>query len=200
MSESYSMTYGFDLAYEVPDGWAENRSNADAIGLSRGDGVRTYVLLVLQSRPLSGSLADTYSVLWRDILLGMFTSDIKPLPMQLRLKSGYALAFDGGNMKMNTGESTFVVFYVIAAEDRAVPIIGVYNGWDESLEITMRNFFDTATIRGSSPAKAPLFTEAQMVGKWSLSCHAGPCQVNGTRVSEWMFVISTPSKGGRRGF
>ena len=173
------ITYGLDLLYEVPYGWTEDRSDTNGITLSGIKqnqpgtdfyGVSRYSVMVLPSQPLSGSLADTYSILWRQIVLDFLTTDIKPLPMQLRLKSGYMLAYDGGNMKMvDNGESMDIVFYVIAAEDRAVPILAVYTGWDESLETTIKNFFDTATIRGASPSKAPLFTEDQMVGKWTAS-------------------------------
>lgn len=163
-----------DLVYSLPSGWTEQRG-ADWITLNYSvagpSPTESYTLVILPSKPLSGTLTATFQALWAEMITPTFTPlqdpAIVPAPMRRRLASGFVAAFDGGLMKTNNGGMFTTMLYLISSGDRVVPILGMYGLLGDQSEPVLSAFFDSVSISGQTPVKAPLFDASELVGKWS---------------------------------
>jgi len=166
-----------DLRYTVPAGWVQQEVNGFPLLVKEKNEQWVkyrFSLLIFPTEALTGSVRDQFEGYWKSFVTPNYTSNIAPLPMMSRLKSGYACAFDADSeaKTANGGEAT-VALYMIAHGGRAVPVMGIYSGpdwtFDKAAEVEIGQFLDTAQIPGASAAKVPLFSAADLAGDWSAS-------------------------------
>jgi hypothetical protein len=114
-----------------------------------------------------------FNTLWKQVAPQTFAEPIQPLPLRMRLKSGASLFYDGGNMRLRQGnvEVTGMV-YVVIQGGLATAAVGVFTGWDASLDRELREIFDGTRITGVAGKEPPLFTRGELVGRWRYSTSA----------------------------
>ncbi len=158
-----------DLVYQVPDGWSEQRGEVATLSYQYEDmyDKKSFTLVILPSRPVQGSLGETYQALWAEQILPLFTPGFEPAPFRRRLASGYPLWFDGDDMVASSGATFQVILYMVVAGDRVVPLVGLYLGLDQKVEIPIAAFFDALSVSGAAPTSDPLFDAAELAGDWS---------------------------------
>ncbi len=77
-------------------------------------GVRDYSLIILKSSAAGESLVATFRSQWKGVILSLFETDLSPLPIRRRLKSGLACALDGTLMKnKSNGGQVQCILYVL---------------------------------------------------------------------------------------
>lgn len=166
-----------DLQYVVPQGWVATQINGSPQLVKEKNEQWTKFrlsLLILPTEPLVGSVRDQFQQCWKAYVSPNFTTNIAPLPLMSRMKSGHACAFDADSgAKIKNGPDVTVALYLLAHGGRAVPVMGIYAGpdwnFDKSAEAEISQFLDTARIAGTSTQKVALFSAASVAGDWSES-------------------------------
>jgi hypothetical protein len=166
-----------DLRYTVPAGWAQQEVNGYPLLVKEKNEEWVkyrFSLLIFPTEALTGSVHDQFEGYWKSFVTPNYTSNIVPLPLMTRLKSGYACAFDAeSEARSNNGAEATVALYMIAHGGRVVPVLGIYSGpdwtFDKEAEVEIGQFLDAAQIPGASAEQVPLFSAAQLAGEWAES-------------------------------
>jgi hypothetical protein len=172
----------YDLVYQTPAGWTESRVylNAITLGFDKEDFYdhQHPRIHVFPSRPRQGAINAQFMALWNELVVapGEFTPGYTPGPLRRRTTTGYAMALDGNQTTLAKGGSAQLGLYVIYTDDKVVPILAT--GVDWNFEKLADAFFNSLTIRGSSPSKTPLFDTSELVGHWSTQAVSVASYVN----------------------
>ncbi|MBI2299605.1 MAG: hypothetical protein HYU66_11805 [Armatimonadetes bacterium] len=166
-----------DLRYTVPAGWAAQEVNGFPllVKAKNEEWVKyRFSLLIFPSEALTGTVREQFAGYWKSFVIPNYTSTIAPLPLMVRLKSGYACAFDADSeVKDANGAQVTVAIYMLAHGGRVVPVMGTYSGpnwtFDKAAEAEIGQFLDSAQIPGASAEKVVLFAPADLAGEWSES-------------------------------
>ncbi len=159
-----------DLQYIAPRGWAQTEVNGERTLKKFNEDHKVFNLVVLPTRPLNGSLRDTFAQLWNMYIGSEFATTIAPLPMMTRLKSGYACAFDvDDGAKFKNGVHFRAALYLIAQGGMVTPVVGMFAIYDTKVEGELEGFFESARIPGASTAKVKLFAASDIAGDWARS-------------------------------
>jgi hypothetical protein len=160
-----------DVAYNPPSGWTRSKSG-DATLLVRtidlGFGLKNdFRLMVFPAERVQGSPAQTFSALWKRLIEPVFVSTMRPLPLRVRLRSGAALLYDGDTAAVLRQNNSQIGAFLYMATDggTAVPIVGMFTGWDAELKRGLDGFFAGLRV-GSGGKAAPLFSLKEVAGTW----------------------------------
>jgi hypothetical protein len=85
-----------DLQYNVPPGWTQTKVNGFPLLVKEKNEEYTKYrvsLLVFPTEPLSGSIREQFVGYWNSFITPNYETNIAPIPMMVRLKSGHACAF-----------------------------------------------------------------------------------------------------------
>jgi hypothetical protein len=161
----------------TPAGW--RRIEADgALKLERVDDLgfgqkNLFRVTFLPPVRAQRSASATFDTLFRQVAAANFQAPIHPLPLRVRLKRGASLLYDGGDMRLREGgiQVTGMV-YVVLQGGMAGAAVGVFTGWDSSVDRALREIFDGVRIVGAARKEPPLFTRRALAGRWRSSTSA----------------------------
>ncbi len=162
------------VSYNPPPGWSQSKSGNATLFVRTKDlgfGLKNdYRLLVFPAEPVQASPTQMFAALWERLVQPVFNSSLRPLPLRVRLRNGAALFYDGDNdAVLRQNKSQMGAFLYIATDGgTAVPVVGMYKGWDEDLKRGLDAFFGSLRI-GSGGKGAPLFTLEEIAGTWRAS-------------------------------
>jgi hypothetical protein len=162
------------LTFDVPAGW--NRTEISGlVTLVRvedlGFGMKNeFRIISLPPERSAGKPMESFQGLWNKHVGGVFVTSMHPLPIRARLRTGAALLYDGGTMRLrqNNAEATGFL-YVVVDGDLIAPFLAVFTGWDQALDRALRPFFDSVRVPGGTGQPKPLFTRQELVGAWRSS-------------------------------
>lgn len=163
-------------AYRVPAGWTRTERDG-TVTLSRvvdlGFGVKQdFRLVPLASEAVSGTPVAMFQDLWRRYMGTLFAGAPAPLPLRVRLASGAALLYDGHSMRLRQNNASLDGGFLYAVFDGSsvLPVMGFFQGRDQSLDRDLRLFFDSVrTPGGGGRTVVPLFTGPEIAGVWRSS-------------------------------
>jgi hypothetical protein len=163
-----------NVFYNPPPGWSRSMNGNATLFVRTKDlgfGLKNdYRLLVFPAERVQASPTQMFATLWERLVQPVFNSSLRPLPLRVRLRNGAALFYDGDNdAVLRQNKSQMGAFLYIATDGgTAVPVVGMYKGWDEDLRRGVDAFFGDLRIGGGGKA-APLFTLGEIAGTWRAS-------------------------------
>ncbi|MBC8065609.1 MAG: hypothetical protein H7Y17_12315 [Chlorobia bacterium] len=166
-----------DLQYTLPPEWTESKINGlPLLVKEKNEEYNKYrvSLLVFPSEPISGSTREQFVGYWRAFIAPNYTTTIAPIPLMVRLKNGYACAFDGEwDAKDKNGAPITIALYMVAHGGRVVPIMGMFTGpnWfsDGKVDVEVGKILETSRIPGASAIRVKLFNATNLAGDWTES-------------------------------
>jgi hypothetical protein len=162
------------LTVPTPENW--QRADADGVVkleriIDLGWNLKNEFRMVFSApMPAGETPLATFTALYPQFAGAAFASVRPPLPLRVRLKSGAVLLFDGGDVRLRSGDGELTgVVYVLVQGGMAVAAIGTFVGWNETLDATLREVFEGVRIAGASGKNPPLFSRNELAGKWRSS-------------------------------
>lgn len=173
------------VTFAAPSGW-QSETDAGATILTRAADTENaaFRLIVLPASPSSSSPREDFQRLWKEAVLGVFETDVPPLPFFYRLPSGSTVLFDGALMRNKNepqGGARSIFLYVVRVGATTVPVLAVqdskgasFNDLGEiftgkraaALNQTLTLFLNSIRVAGESPKPVALLDRSQFVGTW----------------------------------
>ncbi|NOK15749.1 hypothetical protein [Corallococcus carmarthensis] len=165
-----------DLRYRVPAGWTATRIESGVLlERSKNEEYQKYLfrIVILPSEPLHDSLKKTYLAKWAEFTKPVFETELTPLPLMHRLKSGTAIAYDmDSRAKTQNGQGVNAGLYLLARGKRVAPIGVVLFGSElgsDRLEADITALLESAEIPGAGSEKTAIYSPDDLLGEWSRS-------------------------------
>jgi hypothetical protein len=164
-----------DLVYKTPEGWVSKTLVQGVLFTNEKSDFYTkysYRIMILPSEPLTGSLRAKFLEVWATQIKAGIDTNIVPLPLMRRLKSGAVVAFDQDPAaKTKEGVAHHGGLYLLARGNRCVPILCFYFGLGDTkpVQAAVEPLLESAEIPGAGDAAITLFDAADLAGNWTTS-------------------------------
>jgi hypothetical protein len=167
-----------DLQFKSPEGWTTRKLEGGLLlEKTKSDFYENwaYRILILPSQPLEAPLRRTFAAAWAAFIKPTIETQIVPLPLVRRMKSGMAVAFDQDpSAKNKDGQVHHAGLYLLARGKRYVPILGLFHGLGNTAEVdkALTGIFESAVIPDAGDAPVAILDREDLVGNWNQSSYS----------------------------